>query len=149
MPQEFYARLMLAFIGIAFGAVPLIFACVRKQYILGVLSLLACSILSAVGFPYLALPLAGVAFYLIHKVAKHAEEEKIKKNRTNYKKKMQEQMEDPDLRLSGHIENKKAAGSAWPPVDQMVDEVAVQEYIALAEKEEKERMNAEQSSVQS
>lgn len=139
MPEELRARLILAFIGAAFGAVPFVYGWIRKQYVLGGLALLLCTALSAIGFPHLSFPLAAIAFYGVHYFGKKQDEAKGAKNRSNYKKMMEERRNDPNIRLSGMIENRSVAGKAWPPVDQYVDEDAVAEYQALAEREEAER----------
>ena len=96
MPQELYARLMLAFIGFAFGVIPMIYAFIRKQFVLGIISLAACGILSTVGFPYFVLPLAGILVYLIYRTTKKSEERQTQKNRENYKKKMKQEKKEHD-----------------------------------------------------
>lgn len=133
MSQELKARLLLAALGLIFGMVPMVYAYMKKQVVLGVVSLAACTALSVVGFPYFSIPLALIAFYGIYTLSNKMEEKQQKLNRSEYKKNLKAQLETEEGRLSGYIENRRTANAAWPPVTACVDEEAVAEFQKLTE----------------
>ena len=121
MSEEVYARLMLALIGLALGTVPMVYGIIRKQILAGIAAAVVCAGVSAVGLPYACLLLAPGAFYLIYVLARN------------------------NIRTSGMVENRDAANTAWPPVDQVMDAQAAEEYQQLAAKEEAARVQPDTS----
>ena len=141
MSQELKARLILAGLGLIFGMVPMVYGYMKKQLVLGAAALVLCVVLSVVGVPYLSIAVAALAFYGIYALCIKLEEKQQKANRSAYKKRLKEQLETPEGRLSGYIENRNTANAAWPPVTSCVDEEAAEEFRQLTEKESEEVKN--------
>ncbi len=139
--QELKARLILAGLGLIFGMVPMVYGYMKKQLVLGGAALVLCVVLSVVGVPYFSIAVAALAFYGIYTLTVHLEEKQQKANRSAYKKRLKEQLETPEGRLSGYIENRHTANAAWPPVTSCVDEEAAEEFRQLTEKEPEEANN--------
>ncbi len=136
MSQELKARLILAGLGLIFGMVPMVYGYMKKQLVLGGAALVLCVVLSVAGVPYFSIVVAALAFYGIYALCVHLEEKQQKANRSAYKKRLKEQLETPEGRLSGYIENRNTANAAWPPVTSCVDEEAAEEFRQLTEHEE-------------
>jgi hypothetical protein len=135
MSQELKARLILAGLGLIFGMVPAVYGYMKKQLVLGCAALVLCVVLSVVGVPYLSIVVAAAAFYGIYALCAKLEEKQQQANRSAYKKRLREQLDTPEGRLSGYIENRNTANAAWPPVTSCVDEAAAEEFRQLSEKE--------------
>jgi flagellar biosynthesis component FlhA len=131
--SELAGRLILAGLGLIFGMVPMIYGYMKKQVVLGAVALVACVVLSVAGLPYLSIPVAALAFYGIYALCNSLEEKQQKANRSAYKKRLKEQLETPEGRLSGYIENRNTANTAWPPVTSCVDEEAAEEFRQLTQ----------------
>lgn len=145
MSEEVYARLMLALIGLALGTVPMVYGIIRKQILAGIAAAVVCAGVSAVGLPYACLLLAPGAFYLIYVLARNKDDADRKKHRAAYKKHIRQELQSPDIRTSGMVENRDAANTAWPPVDQVMDAQAAEEYQQLAANEEAARVQPDTS----
>lgn len=134
--EEIYARLILSLIGLALGSIPLIYGIVRHQIVAGVVSALVCGGISAVGLPYACLLVAPGACYLVYVLARNKDESDRKRNRSAYKKHVQQEMQSPDIRTSGFVENRDVANNAWPPVNQVMDAQAAADYQQLTARAE-------------
>lgn len=136
MSEELWARLVLGGIGLVFGAIPFIYSIVRRSVIFGAPILIACGVLSAVGFPYLAPFLAALGFWLIYTMSKKRDEKQTEQNRRLYRQKLREQQEAGREAMIGTIENRRTANAAWPPVNQVVDRKALREFEELVQREQ-------------
>ena len=105
----------------------------KKQIALGAVALVVCVVLSVVGLPYFSIPVAALAFYGIYALCNNLEEKQQKANRSAYKKHLREQLDTPEGRLSGYIENRNTANAAWPPVTSCMDEEAAEEFRQMTE----------------
>ncbi|MDD6175161.1 MAG: hypothetical protein PUC59_05315 [Firmicutes bacterium] len=133
--NEFWARLLLAGIGMVCGAVPFVYSVVKRSAVLGTVIMVACGILSGIGFPYFAPVLAALGFWLIYSLNKKKEEKQTAQNNKLYRQKLREQQEAGREAMIGTIENRRTANAAWPPVNQVVDPVALKEFEDLLQKE--------------
>ncbi len=136
--SQFAGRLILAGLGLIFGMVPMVYGYMKKQVVLGAVALVVCVVLSVAGLPYFSIPVAALAFYGIYALCNSLEEKQQKANRTAYKKHLREQLDTPEGRLSGYIENRNTANAAWPPVTSCMDEEAAEEFRQLSETAESE-----------
>ena len=82
---------------------------------------------------------------LIYVLARNKDDADRKKHRAAYKKHIRQELQSPDIRTSGMVENRDAANTAWPPVDQVMDAQAAEEYQQLAAKEEAARVQPDTS----
>jgi len=131
--NEFWGRLLLAGIGMACGAVPFVFSIIKRNAILGTVILVLCGILSGIGFPYFSPLLAALGFWLLYSLDQKTEKKKIEQNNKLYRQKLRVQEQaGRDARI-GAIENYRTANTSWPPVNQVVDEQALQEFANLME----------------
>ncbi len=135
--NEFWARLLLAGIGMVCGAVPFIFSIIKRTAILGTVIMVLCGTLSAAGFPYFAPVLAGLGFWLVYSVNKKKQEKQMEQNNKLYRQKLREQKESGREAMIGTIENRRTANTSWPPVNQVVDSKALREFEELMKQDSK------------
>lgn len=128
MPSELFRRAMSGLIGLVFGLVPLIYALIKKLPLPGAVSAVLCVVLGAVGFPDFTPILAAVCFGAVYKINQKKVEKQTEENNKRYRQKMREQQEAGREAMIGTIENRRTANASWPPVNQVIDPKALQEF---------------------
>lgn len=126
-------------IGLIIGAIPLVYAIIKHRLVwLGAAACVLCGVISFFGLIDITILPTALACYLIYAIDKKQQRRQAEQNRKLYLQKRRQEQEAGREAMIGTIENRRTAGAAWPPVNQVVDPEALREYERLMQQESDE-----------